>query len=171
MPYNNNPKEQTLFDFGLSGTRDYLFDYTFLADRTKLGYGASNSLLQMVGSAPTPGYLAAHIFSLRIWVYRSSKYWVFMATSEHWADLWNGDTGSSGHSHRLSRMVLPDPGEGAEPIWMETITSATPDSRWTSASIRSLRVFAADSIDPSHQFLRLRPTADRHLAGTPSSHR
>ena len=27
MPYNNNPKEQTLFDFGLSGTRDYLFDY------------------------------------------------------------------------------------------------------------------------------------------------
>lgn len=37
MPYNNNPSNIDLFDFGLSGTQDYLFDYYFIGRSEETG--------------------------------------------------------------------------------------------------------------------------------------
>jgi hypothetical protein len=37
MPYNNNPADVDLFDFGLSGTQDYLFDYYFIGRSDETG--------------------------------------------------------------------------------------------------------------------------------------
>lgn len=37
MPYNNNPSNVDLFDFGLSGTQDYLFDYYFIGRSDETG--------------------------------------------------------------------------------------------------------------------------------------
>lgn len=37
MPYNNNPTDIDLFDFGLSGTQDYLFDYYFIGRSEESG--------------------------------------------------------------------------------------------------------------------------------------
>jgi hypothetical protein len=37
MPYNNNPNGVDLFDFGISGTQDYLFDYYFIGRSDESG--------------------------------------------------------------------------------------------------------------------------------------
>jgi hypothetical protein len=37
MPYNNNSADVNLFDFGLSGTQDYLFDYSFIGRSDETG--------------------------------------------------------------------------------------------------------------------------------------
>lgn len=37
MPYNNNSVDVNLFDFGLSGTQDYLFDYSFIGRSDETG--------------------------------------------------------------------------------------------------------------------------------------